>query len=655
MTDDVEQIHAKLIAYIDGELTGAQREEIERHLDANPSHRTLIADLMQQRRLLRDLPREQAPVDLIESLQSQLERAALLKEDEDAARPILRIGLWRRALAAAAVFAMAAGLAFLVYSLLPSDKPGVVMAPTSETAAPGYADAAQKESELPAVTAARPAVRDSAAPMPANGAVVAKGSPVDELDASVMAKAPVAAQIPAAPAPPLPLQQPMVLAYNIDHDNSTITITTDNVNLTREQVIQVLAENHVPFSEEQQAAQAAMNRRLLANAAQRSDQVQSMRAGGSGSGLSGGGYGGVGGTRAMGGFGGRGAFGGAAPAQPKPDGDNRAELGEAGPDQSNLPKDVGAPPAGAAGRPASPTVKPRGAQEPEDIRGTDITRQSPVVAQAVAATTQPAQALAEEIRREKAALEQLRRPAAPPGRSASPPEIFSGQSQQAAEAEKVILARMDVRQLNELTAALSRLENAQKQAQRTDRSSSEGSGRNVEREDSGETAFALRMLEPIARANLLPRKAPERNDREPSGVQAPAVRTAPVMRPDALPLAFNQPSTRAAELEKRETLGIAGDDKRYGDAAGQRLRMATERQQGQLGAKDDRDIAAAGHDERASRDNKSLPSTHPAASDAWIIVVQSRAVSDAARSAQMNDAQAAPAGNPANAAPQQGK
>src|SRR6476619_1085515 len=75
---NTENIEAKLCAYVDGELDPAGRAEIEAHLASNPQHRQLMDELMKQRDLLRDLPRERAPEDLFESMQNQLERSVLL-------------------------------------------------------------------------------------------------------------------------------------------------------------------------------------------------------------------------------------------------------------------------------------------------------------------------------------------------------------------------------------------------------------------------------------------------------------------------------------------------------------------------------------------------------------------------------------------------
>src|SRR4028119_376542 len=73
-----EQSEAKLLAYVEGELDPAARAEIEAHLDANPHHRRMMAELAGTRDLLRFLPRESAPPDMLEQVLSQLERSVLL-------------------------------------------------------------------------------------------------------------------------------------------------------------------------------------------------------------------------------------------------------------------------------------------------------------------------------------------------------------------------------------------------------------------------------------------------------------------------------------------------------------------------------------------------------------------------------------------------
>ncbi|HEY1683873.1 MAG TPA: hypothetical protein VGG19_03845 [Tepidisphaeraceae bacterium] len=75
-----ENIESQLGAYIDGLLDAQQREVIEQYLDRYPEHRKLIDAMIQERALLRDLPREKAPEDVLTHFQEQLERSVLLED-----------------------------------------------------------------------------------------------------------------------------------------------------------------------------------------------------------------------------------------------------------------------------------------------------------------------------------------------------------------------------------------------------------------------------------------------------------------------------------------------------------------------------------------------------------------------------------------------
>ena len=133
MADQSEQIEAKLAAYIDGELSGGDREEIEKHLAANPSHLALVTDLMWQKQMVKGLPRELAPVNMNEDLQSQLERDVLLSGGdpaEEAKAVAGRIHRWPQIFSTAAILAMTAGLGAVVYSVLPGKRPaGIAIEP----------------------------------------------------------------------------------------------------------------------------------------------------------------------------------------------------------------------------------------------------------------------------------------------------------------------------------------------------------------------------------------------------------------------------------------------------------------------------------------------------------------------------------------------
>jgi hypothetical protein len=131
-----EDIEARLAAYIDGALDAAGRAEIERHLASNPQHRGLIEELMQQRDMLRALPRARAPGDIADNINAHLERAALLGDDDAAAidQPILRIGHWSQLRAVAAVLLLVFSLAAVVYYVISSPKTNDEFARSIETA-----------------------------------------------------------------------------------------------------------------------------------------------------------------------------------------------------------------------------------------------------------------------------------------------------------------------------------------------------------------------------------------------------------------------------------------------------------------------------------------------------------------------------------------
>jgi hypothetical protein len=117
---NTEQIEAKLCAYVDGELDAAGVAEIEQHLAANPQHGALLQELIAQRQMLRDLPRDNAPEDLYENFQSQLERAVLLGA-KGAGSPVAgRINPWPQIFSVAAIFLLAIGLFAVIYFVLPT-------------------------------------------------------------------------------------------------------------------------------------------------------------------------------------------------------------------------------------------------------------------------------------------------------------------------------------------------------------------------------------------------------------------------------------------------------------------------------------------------------------------------------------------------------
>src|SRR5947208_14074375 len=109
MSQNSEQIEAKLSAYLEGELDEQGRAEIEKHLQQNPAHRKLLVEVGKTRDLLRGLPRERAPADICEAFQGQLERSVLLADlDDGAGGSAMRTNRWPQHLAVAAVVVLAA-------------------------------------------------------------------------------------------------------------------------------------------------------------------------------------------------------------------------------------------------------------------------------------------------------------------------------------------------------------------------------------------------------------------------------------------------------------------------------------------------------------------------------------------------------------------
>ncbi len=139
MPEEIENIEARLCAYIDGELDETARREIERHLQSNPQHRRLMEEMARARKLLQDLPRASAPLEIEEALHSHLERSVLL-DDSPAGSAPLRISRWPQIIAAAAIILLAAGLGLIVWLVIrppAAHQPTAIHLPTPATAPSG--------------------------------------------------------------------------------------------------------------------------------------------------------------------------------------------------------------------------------------------------------------------------------------------------------------------------------------------------------------------------------------------------------------------------------------------------------------------------------------------------------------------------------------
>ncbi len=147
MSDIQENTEAKLAAYIDGDLDGSDRAEIEKLLEQNPNYRRVLDQLRQTRQLLRGLPRESAPPELCEIFNSQLERSVLLDgitEQRPRSGPLNR---WPQFMMAAAVVLLTVGLGTVVYFVLPKSRPPLRVAQNSAAPGAGLYDAQPTSAE----------------------------------------------------------------------------------------------------------------------------------------------------------------------------------------------------------------------------------------------------------------------------------------------------------------------------------------------------------------------------------------------------------------------------------------------------------------------------------------------------------------------------
>lgn len=259
---NTEQIEAKLCAYVDGELDAAGRAEIEAHLAANPQHRELLKELMAQRELLRELPRERAPEDMVDSVQTQLERSVLLNLDTPPATAG-RINPWPQVFALAAVLILAVGLAAVIYLVLPDQSKQVhnyAVIPATTAPADGAVDrsatsaiSATEARRIGAATApalavapvATPVASPAATPLIAGGErAMAKGESsalADEYKKSEAAGAPASAA-PASPSATLDLSEKHYAgkrAADIFANDAVVNATTNPTDLSRTRQIQI--------------------------------------------------------------------------------------------------------------------------------------------------------------------------------------------------------------------------------------------------------------------------------------------------------------------------------------------------------------------------------------------------------------------------------
>lgn len=167
MPDANDNIEARLCAYIDGLLDEKQRQEIEQYLAQYPEHRKLIDELLKQRQMLRELPQESAPPDVLDHFQGRLERSVLLDDREanpgtDARRrrgPVSLVGI-------AAILLLSLGLAIIIWIALPPKRPNIYATNNSLPApiAPPVEPTTRVERSARAVASSLPTPKSAAKP-----------------------------------------------------------------------------------------------------------------------------------------------------------------------------------------------------------------------------------------------------------------------------------------------------------------------------------------------------------------------------------------------------------------------------------------------------------------------------------------------------------
>lgn len=113
---DIEEL---LNSFIDGELTPAQRAEVEGLIAGDEQIARRLRDLQKCKTLMRALPRAEAPAGTLKRIQASLEEGSLLGRrirPSDARRERRQL-VGRRVLAVAAMVAVMAALAVVIYTI----------------------------------------------------------------------------------------------------------------------------------------------------------------------------------------------------------------------------------------------------------------------------------------------------------------------------------------------------------------------------------------------------------------------------------------------------------------------------------------------------------------------------------------------------------
>lgn len=318
MAENSETIEARLCAYVEGSLDEAERAEIERHLELHPNHRRLLAELAAQRDWLQHLPREEAPADLAEAIESRSERAALL----DAGTRSTSAARWStfgpRTWLAAAVVILAAGLGVLVYVTVPTRQAArrYSMGPTSSERL-ATQPRGDEETRPELLSETTPPAPDATPPRPAEPAIADRES----------IKRGVSLEMPRPERAPLPSAATPTPMASVEPDRVVLVVQAQDLQAAHGQVLAFFSRNNLEWNDatELTLAEAPTTQEASQQQDVPSSQPSTARARngyggyGGGYGAYGGGYGRANGGAYGGGYnmpgrpGGYGAYGGSGP------------------------------------------------------------------------------------------------------------------------------------------------------------------------------------------------------------------------------------------------------------------------------------------------------------------------------------------------------
>lgn len=125
---DKEHLDKLLNAYIDGELGQRQQTEVKRLLKHDEHIAARLQEIEKCRDLINAIPVEEAPAEIIEGVKEHIERQAqrpITHREYDHAEGAKQL-MHRKVLAMAAMFALAAVLGVVVYTIIAPDRGGEV-------------------------------------------------------------------------------------------------------------------------------------------------------------------------------------------------------------------------------------------------------------------------------------------------------------------------------------------------------------------------------------------------------------------------------------------------------------------------------------------------------------------------------------------------